>query len=947
MTHVCSEEGENAIVHRRAQSVWRSGVQALVATVAAVIMVALSVSTACAQVTLDWSGGALVLTQEAAVASLVEMASGRECARVNGGAFIVARVDGENRTSSGLEATADGLRVSFDGVDTVLEYEAQAADDWLLLTLRSVSGTRPEMVTLRLPVTVNEHVGPVLNIGWDDEVAVCLMAGNMQVRCRAGGDEDPTLTATTQDAPGPALEGAAVALIACPTERFKGIARAVSHACGLPTNEDASGTPVKDTDLVRGSYWFITVTPDNQDEIIQYCHLAGIGQVMMNSASWCKTVGHYTFKDYLPNGRDDLKAVVGRFHDNGILVGMHCFVSKVSKTDAYVTPVPDRRFWVDRQDVLAEDISASATEIRVAGDLREWAGSPVTSQKYWEGGVTKHQECIIGDEIIKYDAIGPEGAWNTFLGCERGAWGTSAAAHSAGDDARHYGVDGCINGYIIDQETDLMDEVADRIAGIFDYCGFDMVYFDGGEDVDRRRFNYYSSNFQHQAMKRFSKRPIIHMGTVLTHRLWHSFARSGTVDTYLNTLHGAIIGGREIDEWPTVRDHIDRSVRRNLSLAEDMMPAELGWFGIWPAGENTDGLQLDEFEYLLCKSLALDAPISLQTSIGSMQAHPLTPGLLAMFRRYEQLRMDRALSAQLTAPLGEIGRDFVMLQDGGDVRFAEVTPVEQVGGTHDVRAMVGAIEGGSVATLWHFRGRRGTITLDLPREALTLTDFAGGTQAAFITADGRPLIQFAEGRNTLLCKGIAPDQLRQALEDGTVAIRPPVNLWVRAADYTRIEGEMALGSQVGVEEDGALSGDVLVCTSHPSFSEPRDWFAEYTVDIPYADTWTIWARVRYPRGGDDSFGFVREGEALTLSGTQVLGNCGVNDAAWHWTGRGGGSTTVPPGQPITLMLDEGPFTFRIYAREGANTERNPRLDLICITDDALAVPDDEMAREAL
>ncbi len=904
-------------------------------------------STAAAQVTLDWPGGALLLAENATLASLTEAASGREFAAAAAGSIGVAHVRGEARAANAAEPTGDGFRLGFDGVDTVLEYTAQPADDWLLLTLRSVFGARPERVTLRLPVAASERLGRRLNISWDDETAVCLMAGNMQVRCGASiSDDVHLLTATTQDAPGPALEGAALALITSPTDRFKAIARDVSHACDLPTNEDASETPVKDTDLVRGSYWFIAVTPDNQEQIIEFCHRAGIGQVMMNSGSWCKTVGHYTFKDSYPNGQDDLKAVVDRFHDNGILVGMHCFVSKVSKTDAYVTPVPDRRFWVDKQDVLAEDISADATRTTVAGDLREWAGSPVTSQSYWEGGMVKHQECVIGDEIIKYEAIGPEGEWNTFLGCERGAWGTAAAAHSAGDEVRHYGVDGCINGYIIDQETDLMDEVADRIAAIFDYCGFDMVYFDGGEDVDRRRFHYYSSNFQHQAMSRFSKRPIIHMGTVLTHRLWHSFARSGTVDTYLNTLRGAIVGGRQIDEWPTVRDHIDRSVRRHVALADDMMPAELGWFGIWPAQENTDGLQLDEFEYLLCKSLALDAPISLQTSIASLQAHPLTPGLLEMFRRYEQLRMDRAVPAENTDELAEIGRDFVMLQDGEDVRFVEVEPLGEVGGRSEVRATVGATNDGSVATLWHFGGRDATVGLALPEASLTLTDF-GGEPVAFDVEDGRARIPIGAHRATLVCSGITPDELRMALGQGTVRTAPPQTVWVAADQYDRTEGEMALGSAVGVNEDEALSGDVLVSTGHPSFSDPKPWFAEYTVEIPAAGVWTLWARVRYPRATDDSFGLLREGETLTLSGDQVLGNCGLNEAAWHWTGRGAGSTTAPPGRPIRLTLDEGAFTFRIYAREGGGTELNPRLDLICLTDDPMIVPTDAMAREAL
>ncbi len=914
------------------------------------VVFAMTITPALAQVTLDWPGGTMVLGADATLDSLVEASAGRECARPVGTPIALVHVAGQGHDANAIEATAEGFLVRFAGVDTVVEYAAEPADDWLLLRIAAISGTRPDLVGLRLPVAVNERVGRTLNIGWDDQTAVCMMAGNMQTFCRANGQNDLFLTATTQDAPGPRLEGAAVALIACPTARFKAIAREVSHACDLPTNEDADDTPVKDTDLVRGSYWFIQVGPSNLDDVIDYCHRAGIGQVMMNSGSWCKDVGHYTFKEGLTNGREDLKAMVDEFHANGILVGMHCFVSKVSKTDAYVTPVPDRRFWVDRRDALAGEVSADATEIRVAGDLREWAGSPVTSQKFWEGGVGKHQECIIDDEIIKYESIGPEGEWNTFLGCERGAWGTTAAAHSAGVEARHYGVDGCINGYIIDQETDLMDEVADRIAGIFDYCGFDMVYFDGGEDVDRRRYYYYSTNFQHQAMQRFAKRPVIHMGTVLTHRLWHSFARSGTVDTYLNTLRGAIAGGRTIEQWPTVREHIDRSVRRNVSLEDDMMPAELGWFGIWPAGPNTDGLQLDEFEYLLCKSIALDAPISLQTGITSMEQHPLTPGLLEMFRRYEQLRMARALPAEMTAPLAEIGRDFVMLGaralDGGEVGFAEVTPVAEVGGTHDVRAMVGAIESGSVATLWHFRGARGTLTIDLPPDALRLMGF-GGEPVSFEVAAGRPVLPFAEHRTTLLCAGVEPDALRAALESATVAMRPPVTVWLRAADADRIEGEMALGSAVGVEDEGALGGDVLVCTSAPSFADPKPWFAEYTADIPFAGPWTIWARVRYPEGGDASFGILQPGEELTLDYGQVLGNCGQNDAAWHWTGRGSGMAAEPPGLPIRLALDEGPFTFRIYAREGARTEVNPRLDLICISDDSFVVPGDEAAREAV
>ena len=139
---------------------------------------------------------------------------------------------------------------------------------------------------------------------------------------------------------------------------------------------------------------------------------------------------------------------------------------------------------------------------------------------------------IIDDEIIRYESIGPEGRWDTFQKCQRGSWDTRPAAHKSEAECRHYGVDGCINGYIVDQETGLFDEATSRMAQIFNTCGFDMVYFDGSEDVDRRRFNYYMSNFRAVTMSKFTKRPIIHMGGGYTHNLWHSYTRGATIDQY-------------------------------------------------------------------------------------------------------------------------------------------------------------------------------------------------------------------------------------------------------------------------------------------------------------------------------------------------------------------------------------------------------------------------------
>lgn len=957
----------------------------------------LSISAAWAGLVVDSPGVRIGISDAGLWTSIVEKSTGRECCDVGAGKFVcAARVDGQTRNPKSVTATPVGMRVEFEDVDTILVYEIAPARDWIVFRLATIEGTRPEQITLlRVPAAITENLGRRLNCAWDQNTSLCVMAANRSPDCRGAAGKPPLLEAQIQDAPGPRFESAAVALIACPTSRFKQVARDASRAFGLLTNEDADGTPVKDTDLVRGSYFFLSFGEKDVDKVIDYCNRAGIRQVMLSSPAWCKDVGHYTFREYAyPNGIAGLKGVVGKLHENGILVGMHCFASKISKTDAYVTPVPDKRFWRKFATRLAQDISADQTEIRVdpAANLKDWAGSSATASKYWEGGVDKHREVVIGDEIIQYESVGPDGVWDTFNGCRRGAWGTTAAAHQAGDDAVHYGVDGCINGFIVDQETDLIDETMERMSSIFNECGFDMVYFDGGEDVDTRRFNYYVSNFQEQAMKRFTKRPIIHMGTVMTHLLWHSFARSSTVDHYLNTLFGAISGGKPPKGWPTVRDHINVSVRYMQSVHADMMPGELGWFGIWPRGVRSytvrlsekeadeyramgceeptilpsrggivtgqltgpdrllvtvqyDGLQLDEMEYLMCKSLGYDAPVSLQTDFRSMEAHRLTPEILEIFRTYEDLRMNRRIDPETCERLQEMDRDFALIVWQGERHFPEVRPVEGVGGGREARACVGGFGEGSVATLWH-AFRDGFLALDLDPAEVSVISLAGNTIPCEVV-DGKLRVPVNTRRSALVCPNLSPEQLAELLRQGEMVSRPHTAIFVRADTAEGFEGKMALGAQVGVSEPEAF-GDVLVCTGRPTLGEINEWYAQYTVDIPHEGNWTLWARVRYPSGADESFGIVLPGDPVTLTGNQVLGNCGVNERKWHWTGAGGGSTSVPPGSPITFSLPAGPFTFRIYAREGSGTAAmNPRLDLLCLTDEADAVPTDDEARKGL
>ena len=544
----------------------------------------------------------VVLGDDAAWRSVTDKQSGKQyCAAEKRVRLAAVQAGGKHCEAASASLQDKRLVVGFSGCDAKLVYEVSAADDWIAFRLVEVAGTRPSQVTLlRLGVTITERVGPRLAAAWNDQFAICLRAMNVQTDGRAARRAGlAELAATTQDAPGPKLEGAAAAILAGPPAELRQQLRRLAAACNLPQNE-ADGVPAKDLPIARGSYWFLSFGEKDAGRVIDYCRRTGIRQVMLNSGSWCQSPGHYTFNKALyPDGQESLRRTVERLHQEGILVGMHCFASKVSKMDAYVTPVPDRRFWVDMRGVLAADAGPADAAIRTSSDLSQWPGSPVARQKLWEGGVEKHREVILDDEIIRYQSVGPEGKWDTFLGCQRGAWKTKAAGHKAGVAARHYGVDGCINGYIVDQETTLLDETTTRLADIFNACQFDMVYFDGGEDVDKTRFNYYVSRFQAVAMG---------------------------------------------------------------------------------------------------KSLAYDAPISLQTSFSQMESHPLLPGILEIVGGYELLRREEKVPQAALVRLQQLGKDYcccrlsVAGSSGGDAapEFVEVTPLSQVAGGRDLRGMIGA-----------------------------------------------------------------------------------------------------------------------------------------------------------------------------------------------------------------------------------------------------------------
>jgi hypothetical protein len=201
-------------------------------------------------------------------------------------------------------------------------------------------------------------------------------------------------------------------------------------------------------------------------------------------------------------------------------------------------------------------------------------------------------------------------------------------------------------------------------------------------------------------------------------------------------------------------------------------------------------------------------------------------------------------------------------------------------------------------------------------------------------------------RRFLICEGLTAAEVEQAFRTAQTTRRAESTLYIQA-ESGQLAGKMAMGKDAGVQEPEAL-GEVVTFLGSPNLGKqfPED-YVEYTVNLPNRGVYAVWARLRYPKGGDMSFSLVEDGAGYTADIGQALGNSGGAGDRWHWDSQGGGLASQP-GQGLRLVhVREKVLKFRVYPREGSGGPDNPRLDVLCITNDPAYVPNDEEARKAL
>ncbi len=540
--------------------------------------------------------------------SLVEKSSGKNWMADTPSRFAWLKKADKTYSSTAIAPAGELLHIAFGDSGITADVKITAHARHFVVELVALSGEVDELCLAQLNTRITENYGGWINARYNDQFTVCLMGLNDRIN--TGG-----LRAIVTREFG--IQGAKVALIAAPTADFLDIVQQVEKEHQLPSPQIGGYWTKRSPDVRRG-YLFTDLTEANVDETIRHAQLGEFGYIMTYSGVWSTSLGSYPINlRNFPDGEASLKRTIDKCHAAGLKVGMHMLTSFVHKHDPLVRPKPDPRLLKDAESALAADIDATTKEIAAATPLDGFPGEAA-----YYGSAQQGFDVVIEDEIIHYGKIAP-GAPSRLVNCTRGYAGTTATSHKAGAKIQHLAQRyGC---YLVDLRTSLKDELADRIAGVINRCGFDMIYFDGGECNSANGPYWYWVSQQQMAVYERVQRELFVQGSGGTPWTWHIFAR-GCCDDFAAVAPKQYLDYHKIaDSW----QHYTKS----------FMPAELGWWGFLDDTPDHPATSPDEVELYAVRMMALDCPVSLETNLAKLKKNGRTDELLQLLGRYERLRL--------------------------------------------------------------------------------------------------------------------------------------------------------------------------------------------------------------------------------------------------------------------------------------------------------------------
>ncbi|MBL0169708.1 MAG: hypothetical protein IPP90_03110 [Gemmatimonadaceae bacterium] len=426
---------------------------------------------------------------------------------------------------------------------------------------------------------------------------------------------------------GETVVGSSIALFTCAESETLDVLERIEVAERLP-HPTIDGVWFRKSPLFEKSYMISSFGESDVDEMIGYAKRAGLFSLYHEGpfASW----GHFVLSEtQFPNGRQGMKVAVDKARAAGLHFGVHTLTNFINTNDPYVTPVPDDRLSVTGSSTLVSPIDAGQREIVVA------------SPEYFREEKENHLHTVkIGKELIQYQSVTLTRPF-TLLNCQRGAFGTTASAHRAGDTV----------GKLFDHSYKvffpnfaMQREVARNLADFLNDTGVDHIDFDGHEGgLASGQGDYALAVFAKDVLDQ-TRHDLINGTSTSKTFYWH-------IGSYYNWGEPWYGGFKESMQ----QYRID-----NQGLFDrNYMPHMLGWYLL------TENTTLAEMEWMLSRAAGYRAGFAMVARPPALRKNPLTPALLDAIREWERARTQHAFDSAQESRLKDPKNEF-HLESAGD-----------------------------------------------------------------------------------------------------------------------------------------------------------------------------------------------------------------------------------------------------------------------------------------
>lgn len=637
------------------------------------------------------------------------------------------------------------LHITFAVVPAKADVRVTVTDSYLSFSSEGFSafdnpsmGVPPvtEFRLLQIPVKEREHFGDWLNAMWDETDAVAVLGASPFLRIDNERRRNGRIL-YGESLADTGLEGHSVVLcVANGREDLLDCIARMERDFGLP-----DGVGSRRGAWMRNSTLFTAeATPENIDRIIAYAKAGGFRQLLFyfpcffREEKWYTRCGEYAYNEHYPHGAKDVSALLKKVTDAGLIPGFHVLQTHIGMNTSYVTPHADPRLRLTKYFTLAAPLPA--TDDGKPFDL------PVLQSPAGCYLVENARILKFGAELISYESFTTEPPYR-FLGCRRGDHGTEPIAHPAGEiggqlDISEFGQQSCY----IDQDTDLQDEVADKIAAVYN-LGFRFLYLDGSEGA-APPYEVHVSNAQYRVWKKCSPAPLFCEGAAKSHFDWHFFGGGNAFDVFRPDIFK-----EKIIEHP----HTEAG-----EVISDLTRVDFGWWRFF--GKET---QPDHFEFGSCRAVSWNCPFTLQLHLDDVGKNARAADIFEVMRRWSDVNARGLLTEeQKTEIRNHPKQEYHLIPDGRD--GYDLIPYREyrgtAGGDRTIRLFLFDWKGKTWAVYWNAYGD-GKMRLPIAG-GVRLFDLPIGEEIPAETEAGKLVLP--TGRVRYLCADLPTDQFLSALD---------------------------------------------------------------------------------------------------------------------------------------------------------------------------------------